>query len=123
MEDVVGLRGPHAVVRSNHQRLTDEPAVSDTAVRIYRRLRRLELECTCTDEMKTDVSAEWCPACAECWRLNGKLCGLFGLPAWQFAYWDPRWETHRPMQSAIDRFHLLERKAAKKPKFKYKWER
>jgi hypothetical protein len=97
--------------------------ITDAALRIYRRMRRLEPLCEC---VPLEQSPELCDACAESWRLNGKLCGFFGLPAWQFAFWNPRWETHRPMQSAIDRFHLLERaasKAAKKPKFKYKWEK
>jgi hypothetical protein len=122
----MGLRGPRANVKAIRQPSTDELVISDAALAIYRRMRRLEHQCTCSDEIKTDLSAEWCPVCAECWRLNGKLCGFFGLPAWQFAYWNPRWETHRPMQSAIQRFHQLERaasKANKKPKFKYKWQR
>jgi hypothetical protein len=100
--------------------------ITDAALAIYRRMRRLEHQCTCTDEIKRDVSAEWCPACAECWRLNGKLCNCFGLPAWMFAYQDPYWQSHRSDQSVIDRFHQLERaasKAKKKPKFKYKWQR
>jgi hypothetical protein len=99
--------------------------ITDAALRTYRRMCRLERQCTCTDEIKRDVSAEWCPACAECWRLNGKLCGLLGLPAWMFAYWNPRWETHRPMQEAIGRFHLLEAAASKTKEqgFKFKWEK
>jgi hypothetical protein len=120
----MGLRGPHAKVKPTHQQSSDELVITDAALRVYRRMCRLERQCTCPDEIETDLSAEWCPACAECWRLNGKLCECLGLRAWMFAYWNPCWESHRPMQAAIDRFHLLERasKTKKKPKFKFKWE-
>ena len=120
----MGLRGLHARPLSTQPQPAAELVITDEALRLYKRISRLERQCTCTNEIKADLSAEWCAACAECWRLNGKLCGLFGLPAWQFAYWNPRWETRRPMQPAIDRFHLLERAAskAKKRRYEYKWQ-
>jgi hypothetical protein len=120
----MGLRGAHAKPIANRQQSSDELVITDAALAIFRRMRRLESQCTCPDEIETDLSVEWCPACAECWRLNAKLCDCFSLPVWQFAYWNPCWESRRPMQAAIDRFHLLERasKAKKKPKFKFKWE-
>jgi hypothetical protein len=97
--------------------------ITPTALAIFRKMRALELHCDCPDGADPDTM---CANCTELWRLNGKLCGFFGLPVWMFAYEDPRWQSHRSDQSAIDRFHLLERaasKAAKKPKFKYKWEK
>ena len=121
----MGLRGLHAKPITNRQQPSAELVVTPACIAIFRRMSRLELECTCTDEMKADVSAEWCQVCTECWRLNGKLCALLGVPIWEFAYWNPRWETRRPMQPAIDRFHLLEAaasRAKKEPKL-YKWQR
>ena len=127
----MGLRGAHANARSKHQQPPDEPVITPQAVALFRRMRRLEMHCECLPDEELLKFDDWeerqCENCRECWILNGKLCECFGVPAWEFAYWNPRWETHRPMQSAIDRFHLLERaaasKAKKEPKFRYKWQR
>lgn len=121
----VGLRGPSANVRLSRQRSSDELVITDAALRIYRRMRRLERQCTCTDEMKADVSADWCKACAESWRLNSRLCECFGLPAWMFAYQFPGEQMRRPDQAAIDRFHRLEAasQAKKPPGFRFKWQK
>ena len=124
----MGLRGPHAKVELTRERPSDELVITDAALRIYRRMRRLEQQqCTCPDEVKLGPSGvEWCPTCGECWRLNGKLCEQFNLPPWVFAYDDPQSPSWRPRQDAIDRFHALERalkQANKKRTRKYKWER
>jgi hypothetical protein len=59
------------------------------------------------------------------WAMNRELADSFGLFGGMTVYEDPTWESSRPIQSALQRFHELERasKAAKEPKFKYKWQK
>jgi hypothetical protein len=89
-------------------------------------MRKLDRQCQCPPCSSDPV----CPACNKWWQLNAKLNTVLGVGGpWIPCYEAPDHECERdytPKQSAIDRFHLLERaasKAAKKPKFKYKWEK
>jgi hypothetical protein len=108
----MGMRGRLANPQFKHWRppgeLTPKP-ISPEAIRIYKRMRRHERE-------HGPDSDEW-------WEMNRQLADCLGLFGGMTVYEDPTWDSSRPMQPAIDRFHLLERKAAKKPKFKYKWEK
>jgi hypothetical protein len=123
----MGLRGPHAKTEANQPRPDDELTITDDALRIYKRMRRLGLQCSCPDEVKLGPDGmEWCPACAECWRLNGKLCEGFHIPPWVFAYDNPDNPSWRPTAEAIARFRALEaalKQANKKRTRKCKWER
>jgi hypothetical protein len=121
----VGLRGPSANVRPNHPQPSDDLVVSDTALAIFRRMRKLELHCDCPDGADPDTM---CANCTELWRLNEKLTAIFHLPPWMAVYEDPRWYLSRSRQDAIDRFHARERaaskaKSKKEPRFKYKWQK
>jgi hypothetical protein len=120
-EAATGLRGPHAV-KATHRSSTDELVITDTALRLYKRMRKLEMHCDCPDGTDPDTM---CKNCARSWRLNGKLCECFGLPAWQFAYEDPRSPSRRPDLAAFDRFRQLEAAASKTKdqRFKFKWEK
>ena len=128
METAVGLRGPHAV-KAKHKQPPDEPVITPEAVALFRRMRRLEKHCECLPYEELLKFDDWeerqCENCRECWLANTKFCGLLGVPAWVFAYWDPRWRTHRPMQAEIQRFYQLEKAAsrAKKEPFRYKWQK
>jgi hypothetical protein len=131
MEAATGLRGPHANVRLTRQRPADDLVITDAAVRLYKRLRALEMRCECPPDEELLKFSDWderqCENCKTCWRLNLELGACFGLPAWEIVYEDPTWKSSRPMQSAIDRFHLLERAAskskAKKHRYEYKWQK
>jgi hypothetical protein len=117
----MGLRGPRANVKANRQSPTDELVITDAALAIYRRMRALELHCDCPDGADPDAM---CANCTELWRLNEKLTTIFHLPPWMAVYEDPRWHLSRSCQSAVDRFHALERaaKRTKAQRFKFKWE-
>jgi hypothetical protein len=129
MEAATGLRGPHANTKLSRQRPPHEPVITDAAVRLYKRMRRLEVHCGCPPDEELLKFSDWteheCENCQECWRLNGELGACFGLPAWEFVYEDPRWNLSRSSKSAIDRFFMLEKAASKSKqrKHRYKWER
>jgi hypothetical protein len=103
----MGLRGPLAG-KAKHKQPPGEPVVTPQAVALFRRMRRLEMHCECLPDEELLKFDDWeerqCENCRECWILNGKLCECFGVPAWEFAYWNPRWTTHRPMQAAFSDF-------------------
>jgi hypothetical protein len=105
----MGMRGRHANPQFKHWRppgeLTPKP-VSPEALRIYKRMRRHEREHGAGGD-------KW-------WDMNRKLADCLGLFGGMVVYEDPEWESSRPMQSAIDRFHVLERKTKKGQKFKFK---
>jgi hypothetical protein len=89
--------------------VTPQP-ITPQAIAIYRRMRAHERKHGCDDE--------WL-------AMNRDLAACFGLYEGMVVYEDPAWESDRPMQSAIDMFHELERASRKQPKRKhrYKWER
>jgi hypothetical protein len=125
----MGMRGAHANVRLNRPQPTDELVITAAAVRLYKRMRTLEMHCECLPDDELLKFSDWderqCENCKECWRLNTELAACFSLPAWVIVYEDPRWNLSRSSKSAIDRFFLLERAASKgkKRKHKYKWQR
>jgi hypothetical protein len=103
----MGLRGPLANVRPNHERPPpDELLVPHEAVRIFCKMRKLELFCDCPDDGADPDTM--CKNCKRLWRLNTKLGSCFGLPAWMAVYEDPRWHLRRSRADAIARFHALE---------------
>src|SRR5262245_1385547 len=115
----MGLRGPHANVRPNQQQPTDELVISDEALRIYRRMRRLERQCTCPSDEECEHWEKW-------WAQNQRLAAMLGLACWEYAFVNPQWGWPRTRQSEVDRFWQFEKAAARKagkPKYKYKWER
>jgi hypothetical protein len=95
----------------NEQPPPDELIISAAAVQIFCKMRKLELElrCECPDGTDPDTM---CTHCRKLWRLNSRLCECLNVPGWEFAYWNPCWESRRPMQAAIARFHSLEKAAA-----------
>jgi hypothetical protein len=104
----VGLRGPN-----NHQLTLRQPAteypITARAIEIYRQMRKL-------DHAQGPGGDEW-------WDLNRALNAELHLMA--FPVYEADWERdYRPQQSALERFHALERAATKapKPKFQYKWQ-
>jgi hypothetical protein len=102
----VGLRGPNQAV-TRPQPATDWP-ITPRAIEIYRQMRKL-------DQAEGPGSDEW-------WDLNRALNAELHLMAFP-VYEDPSWEhDYRPQQSAVRRFHELERasRRAAKPKFQYK---
>jgi hypothetical protein len=124
----MGLRGAH--FKTNHPQPTDELVITDAAVRLYKRMRALEMHCECLPDEELLKFSDWdereCENCKECWRLNSELGACFGLPAWVIVYEDPQWNLSRSSKSAIDRFHLLEKaasKPAKKRRYEYKWQK
>jgi hypothetical protein len=123
----MGLRGLHAKPIANRQSPTDESLITAAAVRLYKRMRALEVHCECLPDEELLKFDDWderqCENCKECWRLNTELGACFGLAAWEIVYEDPRWNLSRSSKSAIGRFHLLERAASKTKKRKYKWQR
>jgi hypothetical protein len=124
----MGLRGAHANARSKHQQPPDEPVITPQAVALFRRMTRLEKHCECPPYEELLKFDDWqehqCQNCRECWRLNTKLCSLFGLPAWEFAYWNPL-DNAPPDASGVQRFYQLEAAASKtkEQRFKFKWEK
>jgi hypothetical protein len=90
----------------------DELVVSDEAIKIFSKMRALEsvLRCDCPND--TADPDTMCANCKKLWRMNTRLCQCLNVPAWQFAYWHPNWQSRRPMQDAIARFHSLEKAAA-----------
>jgi hypothetical protein len=125
MEAATGLRGPHAV-KATHRSSPDELVITDDALRIYRKMRKLDRQCQCPSCSCDPV----CPACDAWWQLNGDLNAALGVGGpWIPSYEAPDSECERdykPRQSGIDRFRLLERAASKgkkELKFKYKWQR
>jgi len=126
----MGLRGLHAKPVANHLQPPDELLITAAAVRLYKRLRALEMHCECPPDEELLKFSDWderaCENCKECWRLNTELGACFGLAAWEIVYEDPRWNLSRSSKSAIDRFHALEAAASKRtkePRFRYKWEK
>jgi len=125
----MGLRGLHAKPVANHLQPPDELLITAAAVRLYKRLRALEMHCECPPDEELLKFSDWderaCENCKECWRLNTELGACFGLAAWEFVYEDPRWNLSRSSKAAIDRFHALERAAASKKKRRYvfKWQK
>ena len=126
----MGLRGLHAKPVANHLQPPDELLITAAAVRLYKRLRALEMHCECPPDEELLKFSDWderaCENCKECWRLNLELGACFGLAAWEIVYEDPRWNLSRSSKSAIDRFHALEAAASKRtkePRFRYKWEK
>jgi hypothetical protein len=110
----MGLRGPLANVRPNHERPPpDELLVPHEAVRIFCKMRKLELFCDCPDDGADPDTM--CKNCKRLWRLNTKLGSCFGLPPWMAVYEDPRWHSPRSRQDAIARFHALELAPASAP--------
>jgi hypothetical protein len=104
----VGLRGPNQAV-TRPQPVTDYP-ITARAIEIYRQMRKL-------DHAQGPGGDEW-------WELNRALNAELHLMAFP-VYEAPDWERdYRPQQSALERFHVLERAAAKapKPKLQYKWQ-
>jgi hypothetical protein len=64
------------------------------------------------------------PGGDEWWQMNAALnreLHLMSFPVYECPDWE---RNYRPLQSAIDRFHELERAARKVPKRKhrYRWE-
>jgi hypothetical protein len=120
--DEMGLRGRHAVPLANREQYPHELVITDAALRVYRRMRRLELRCECPDDGDLETM---CAACTEWWELQRQLARSLNLFEGMVVYEDPAWQSYRPFQCAIDRFHLLERaaKRTKEPRFRYKWEK
>jgi hypothetical protein len=120
----LGLRGAHAV-KATRRPSTDELVITDDALRIYRRMRRLDRQCTCPSCSVADV----CPACERWWILNGRLNAVLGVGGpWIPSYEAPDDECERayvPKQSGRDRFFKLEAAAsrAKKRRYEYKWQK
>jgi hypothetical protein len=124
----MGLRGAHANVRLNRPQPTDESLITGEAVRLYKRMRALEMHCECLPDDELLKFDDWderqCENCKECWRLNTELGACFGLPAWVIVYEDPQWNLPRSSRSAIDRFFLLEAAASKKKRrHEFKWQK
>jgi hypothetical protein len=123
----MGLRGLHAKPIANRPQPTDESPITAAAVRLYKRMRALEVHCECLPDEELLKFSDWderqCENCKECWRLNTELGACFGLPAWEIVYEDPRWNLSRSSKSAIDRFFLLERASKKKRRYKFKWQK
>ena len=106
----MGMRGP----RSNHELARRHPAtdhpITARAVQIYRQMRKLDLS-------EGPGGDEW-------WDLNRALNAELHLMAFP-VYERPEWQfDYKPQQSALDRFHELERASRKTPKRRklYKWE-
>jgi hypothetical protein len=121
----MGMRGRHANPRFKHWRSPDEPAlttISPEAISIYRRMRRLEWRCECPDDGDLETM---CVACTKWWELQRQLARCLGLFEGLLVFEDPSWNSFRPSQCAIDRFHELERasKSGRKQKFQFKWQR
>jgi hypothetical protein len=128
MEAAMGLRGPHANVRLNHQQPSDELVITDAALRIYRKMRKLDRQCQCPPLPGSDGSV--CPACEAWWQLNGELNAALGVGpiAWLPSYEAPDDEVERdytPKQSGRDRFFKLEKAASKskKRRYEFKWQK
>ena len=104
----MGLRGPNQAV-TTPRAATDWP-ITALAIEIYRRMRKI-------DQAEGPGGDEW-------WDLNRALneeLHLFDFPVYEAPDWE---RDYRPQQSALRRFHELERAAAKAPKrkFLYKWQ-
>jgi hypothetical protein len=101
----LGMRGKHAVT---HARPSDELVITDRALVIYRKMRRLDRQCQCPSCSYDPV----CPACEQWWQLNGELNAALGVGGpWIPSYEAPDDECERdytPKQSGIDRFYALE---------------
>jgi hypothetical protein len=108
----MGMRGRHANPQFKHWRPPGEvipKPISPEAIRIFKRMRQHE--------------REFGPWGDRWWQWNRELAGCLGLFEGMAVYEDPAWGSTKFQQTAVDRFFLLERKAAKKPKFKYKWQK
>jgi hypothetical protein len=120
----MGLRGLHARPVANHPQPLDDQPISPDALRVFRRMRKLELLncCECPDD--TGDPDTMCRNCETLWALNTKLCDFFHLPHWMYAYQIPGEQMCRHDQAALDRYFLLEKAAsrAKAQKFKFKWQ-
>ncbi len=106
----MGQRGP----RSNAELIRSHPpidhSITPRAITIYRQMRKLDLS-------EGPGSDEW-------WDLNRALNAELHLMSFP-VYEDPSWEhDYRPQESALLRFHELERASRKSPKRRklYKWE-
>jgi hypothetical protein len=108
----MGMRGRHAVSQFNRWRppgeVTPKP-ISPAAIQIFKRMRQHE--------------REFGPWGDRWWQWNCELAGCLGLFEGMVVYEDPAWGSTKFQQTAVDRFFVLERKAARKPRFKYKWQR
>jgi hypothetical protein len=108
----MGMRGRHANLQFSHWRPPGEvmpKPVSREAIRIYKCMRQYERE-------HGPWGDEW-------WEMNRKLADCLGLFGGMVVYEDPAWGSTKFQQTAVDRFFVLERKAVKKPRFRYKWQR
>ena len=114
----MGLHGPQDRRKSERrldlERSIAEPTITPEALAVYRKMRF-------RDHRYGPGGPEW-------WDLNARLADCCGLFAGMAVYEDPAWEPDpRRQQSAIDRFHQLERAAkaaGKEPKRRrYKWEK
>jgi hypothetical protein len=81
----MGLRGLHARPVANHPQPLDDQPISPDALRVFRRMRKLELLncCECPDD--TGDPDTMCRNCETLWALNTKLCDFFHLPHWMYA--------------------------------------
>jgi hypothetical protein len=116
----MGMHGPRSNATSNRQPPPDDLLITDEALAIYRRMRRLEQECTCPE------TEEDCIHWTRWWEENGRLAKMLGLFFWEFAYVDPRWEWPRTTPGEVDRFRALKAAAAKakrSKRFRYKWQK
>jgi|SoiMetStandDraft_5_1073268.scaffolds.fasta_scaffold34950_1 hypothetical protein len=119
----MGMRGRLSNVTANRQLPPDEVVITDEALAIYARMRRLEQECNCPENPETE---EECVHWTRWWAENGRLAKMLGLFFWEFAYVDPRWEWPRTKSGEVERFHALEAAAAqakRSKRFKYKWQK
>jgi hypothetical protein len=108
----MGMRGRHAVSQFNRWRPPGElmpKPVSRQAIQIYKRMRQHERE-------HGPDNDEW-------WEMNRQLANCLGLFEGMIVYENPAWGSIKFQQTAVDRFFVLERKAVKKPKYRYKWQR
>jgi hypothetical protein len=84
-------------------------SITPRAITIYRQMRKMDLS-------EGPGGDEW-------WALNAALNKELQLMSFP-VYEDPEWQhDYKPQQSAIDRFHELERASRKTPKRKlrYRW--
>ena len=103
----MGMRGP----RSNAELIRRHPpidhSITPRAVQIYRKMRKMDLS-------EGPGGDEW-------WALNRALnveLQLMSFPVYEA----PEWERdYKPQESALLRFHELERASRKTPKRKFRY--
>ncbi len=106
----MGMRGPRNILElARRHPATDHPIITARAIDIYRQMRKM-------DQTEGPGGDEW-------WDLNRALNRELHLMSFP-VYEDPSWEhDYKPQESALRRFHELERASRKAPKRKlYKWE-